>query len=184
MTRNPAVAHDTTINPQRNRQRHGLTRAPRPQALACARQIPPHRGSCDAQAATPFHAPCSRRQPNIEPLFGAGTMPRPHQVAEGQQKGAVSFHSRPRVFLTTDGSTVSDHWCGLRLHLQVRPDPTRRRPARSSNHCVRPPLSPARPTLLDDDRHLAETHVVLLATWVTSSLDLSEHLLVHVPILA
>ena len=128
--------------------------------------------------ATPFHAPCNRRQRNIEPLFGAGTMPRPHQVAEGQQKGAVSFHSRPRVFLAPrTGLQSPTTSCGLRLHLHLRPDPTRRRALALLQPFARARLNPARPALLDDNRHRAETH--RLADLVNLRDNPSQHFVVH-----
>lgn len=62
--------------------------------------------------------------------------------------GGVSFHSRPRVFLAPRTG----------LHSHLRPDPTRRRTLARLQPFARARLKPARPAILDDDRHLSEPH--------------------------
>jgi hypothetical protein len=67
--------------------KHALARAPRPQALACARQMPPHRGRCNTQTQRRFTLRAAGGRENIESLFDAGIISWPLEAAEGQQKG-------------------------------------------------------------------------------------------------
>ena len=76
------------------------------------------------------------------PTSASRTILRPPGAAGGQQKGAVSVHSRPRVFLAPrTGLQSSTTSCGLRLHLQFRPDPTRRRTLAAAPAIRRVPAS-------------------------------------------
>ena len=138
--------------------RRQLARQPAPDAPAPLQLISPN--------ATPFHAPCNRRQRKIEHLFGAGT-----------KKGAGYQHSRaciqPRACQPPTGNLCSY----LAAHIAPR-----RTPCPLFQPWLLRYSQPPRPTLFDHDRDFS------VARLNTHSPDLlhesANHLLGHGSILA